>query len=317
MIAPTTRAATGGTVLLFTTALAGAALARGGTLPWTNAPWLAGTIAGLADSVMLLGALGIATLLALAVWLVSRRRDRDPEVTQHVATPQVLSPITRMILPVLAALAILLPIAITWLLDRLDFEPESTTSTAPVGSAAASSAPAVPLHPGTVGPSTAPADPGWWLFLVVVAAGIAVLVIAAMIRRSHRGTDVRVRTAAPRPRATANEQLAQDNQIAPNQIPIETRAAVLACYAAMEAELGRAGLGRRPAETPAELARKIAGASAQFSGMSDAPSFADAGRRLATLYDEARFSDHPLPDSRRDEALTALAEVRSAVRSPA
>ena len=78
----------------------------------------------------------------------------------------------------------------------------------------------------------------------------------------------------------------------------DARAAIIRCYLAMEESLARAGAERDVAETPDELL-----ARAVSAGLA-AP--APAGRLTALFY-EARFSTHPMPRSRRDEASTALA----------
>lgn len=80
----------------------------------------------------------------------------------------------------------------------------------------------------------------------------------------------------------------------------DARAAIIGCYLAMEASLARAGAARRAAETPDELlARAVAG---------DLVS-AEPARRLTALFYEARFSSHPMPQAKRDDAARALAEL--------
>jgi Domain of unknown function (DUF4129) len=80
----------------------------------------------------------------------------------------------------------------------------------------------------------------------------------------------------------------------------DARAAIIGCYLAMETSLAKAGATRRAAETPDELlARAVAG---------DLVDAAPAGR-LTELFYEARFSSHPMPRAKRDEAARALAEL--------
>ncbi|HEU5416100.1 MAG TPA: DUF4129 domain-containing protein [Streptosporangiaceae bacterium] len=78
----------------------------------------------------------------------------------------------------------------------------------------------------------------------------------------------------------------------------DARLAIIACYAAMERSLARAGAERGAAETPDELLSRAAAAGLVQGG--------EAGR-LTELFYEARFSSHPLPARRRDEARQALA----------
>jgi Domain of unknown function (DUF4129) len=77
----------------------------------------------------------------------------------------------------------------------------------------------------------------------------------------------------------------------------DARAAIIACYLAMEASLAQAGTARTAAETPDELLARAA-ASGLVRGF--------AASRLTALFYEARFSTHPLPFAARDEARQAL-----------
>lgn len=87
----------------------------------------------------------------------------------------------------------------------------------------------------------------------------------------------------------------------------DARAAIIGCYLAMEESLARAGAERGGAETPDEyLARAVAAGLA-------APG--PAGR-LTELFYEARFSTHPMPPSRRDEASAALAGLAAQTTEP-
>jgi Domain of unknown function (DUF4129) len=81
----------------------------------------------------------------------------------------------------------------------------------------------------------------------------------------------------------------------------DARSAVIAAYAAMERALAARGVTRSPAEAPREyLHRTLAGTSGAGH---------DA-RTLTGLFEEARFSTHPIPEERRDLALTALRSLR-------
>jgi hypothetical protein len=80
----------------------------------------------------------------------------------------------------------------------------------------------------------------------------------------------------------------------------DARAAIIACYAAMEDSLARAGTTRSVAETPDELlARAVAASLAR----------GDAAARLTALFYEARFSTHPLDQDQKPAAERALAEL--------
>jgi hypothetical protein len=80
----------------------------------------------------------------------------------------------------------------------------------------------------------------------------------------------------------------------------DARAAIIACYVAMEQHLAGAGTGREVADTPDELLARAADRGLVRG---------DAAARLTALFYEARFSSHPMPQGRRDEAQQALAEL--------
>jgi Domain of unknown function (DUF4129) len=77
----------------------------------------------------------------------------------------------------------------------------------------------------------------------------------------------------------------------------DAQAAIIACYAAMEASLAAAGASRLAAETPDELLSR-----AQTAGVLRGP---DAATLVALFY-EARYSTHPLPPAVRQQAKDAL-----------
>jgi len=80
----------------------------------------------------------------------------------------------------------------------------------------------------------------------------------------------------------------------------DARAAIIACYVAMERSLADRGTARDVAETPDELlARAVAAGTVRGS----------AAGRLTALFYEARFSTHPLSAGQRDAASAALDEL--------
>ncbi len=88
----------------------------------------------------------------------------------------------------------------------------------------------------------------------------------------------------------------------------DTRAAVIACYSAMEESLADSGVARRASDSPQDLLeRAVAG------GL---PARAAAGE-LTTLFREARYSTHPMDGGHRDRAAAALAEIAHGLRSRA
>jgi hypothetical protein len=80
----------------------------------------------------------------------------------------------------------------------------------------------------------------------------------------------------------------------------DARAAIIACYVAMERRLGERGAARAVADTPDELLARAVSSGVVRGG---------AAGRLTALFYEARFSSHPLDAAQRDAASTALDEL--------
>ena len=80
----------------------------------------------------------------------------------------------------------------------------------------------------------------------------------------------------------------------------DARAAIIACYVAMERSLADRGTARGAADTPDELLGRAVASGAVRGG---------AAGRLTALFYEARFSTHPLGAGQRDAASAALDEL--------
>ncbi len=80
----------------------------------------------------------------------------------------------------------------------------------------------------------------------------------------------------------------------------DARAAIIACYVAMERRLADRGTARGAADTPDELLARAVAAGVVRGG---------AAGRLTALFYEARFSTHPLGAGQRDAASAALDEL--------
>jgi hypothetical protein len=134
----------------------------------------------------------------------------------------------------------------------------------------------------------------------VLAAALLVAIVACVIlimRRARRGPAWE--DFGDLADDEAQEQLREavrSGQAALHDID-DARLAIIACYVAMEQSLAKAGAARADAETPDELLDRAATAGLVHG--------AEAAR-LTTLFYEARYSTHPLPDERRDEARRAL-----------
>jgi Domain of unknown function (DUF4129) len=87
----------------------------------------------------------------------------------------------------------------------------------------------------------------------------------------------------------------------------DARAAIIACYVAMETSLADRGAPRAVADTPDELLARAA-RSGLVRGTAPA--------RLTALFYEARFSSHPLDRGQREAAERALDELAAALAEP-
>ena len=84
----------------------------------------------------------------------------------------------------------------------------------------------------------------------------------------------------------------------------DARAAIIACYAAMEHSLADRGATRAAADTPDELLERATRAKIVHG---------PAPARLTTLFYEARFSSHPMDQGQRQAAERALDELAAAL----
>ena len=84
----------------------------------------------------------------------------------------------------------------------------------------------------------------------------------------------------------------------------DPRAAVIEAYARMEHVLAKRELGRQTAEAPREYLRRVM----RDQGMPE-----ESLTALTALFEEARFSRHPIPESARRRAATELKTARAAL----
>jgi len=137
-----------------------------------------------------------------------------------------------------------------------------------------------------------------------VLYGLLVLVIVAAVAISLWWAARQLRTALPAalPDAADAEELreaVESGRLAFAELD-DARAAIIACYVAMEGSLADRGAARGLADTPDELlARVVSAGIVRGAG----------ARRLTGLFYEARFSTHPLGRTERDAASAALDEL--------
>lgn len=167
----------------------------------------------------------------------------------------------------------------------------------------------------TQGPPSQRSDPPAWLRVLVWAfvacIGAVILALLAFFasvlreqRRSRRqrsevaDVDMAVLGEPDRlVKAITDDAAEQDRQLQEG----DPRNAIVAAWARFEVQGRSAGVPRKSWETSSEYAIRILDRVAADSG---------AVNRLAGLYREARFSQHPITEEHRAQALQALDQVR-------
>lgn len=147
------------------------------------------------------------------------------------------------------------------------------------------------------------------LLAAAAAGGLAVLVwLAAMVIREVRARRLREGERAVVGFTVLDEPVRVARQVAADAEEQETllregdpRNAIVAAWHHFEVQGERAGVARRASETSSEYGLRILDLAAADNG---------SVNRLAELYREARFSDHPVTEEHRARALAALADIR-------
>jgi hypothetical protein len=164
------------------------------------------------------------------------------------------------------------------------------------------------------GDITEKAPPQWvgvltgLILMAAAAVGLAVLVwLGAMFLREirlRRSQDERAEIGF----TVLDEQARVAQQVAADADEQETllregdpRNAIVAAWHRFEVQGERAGVARRASETSSEYGLRILDLAEADNG---------SVNRLAELYREARFSDHPVTEEHRERALAALADIR-------
>lgn len=172
--------------------------------------------------------------------------------------------------------------------------------------------------PGALPPEIFPAEawgirppgPPAWLPWALVA--IVLLWVAFRLGRDLRAGRIERprwrRSAAPEVSPESDDvgltRRAIDAALVPLREPADPRAAVIEAYARMEQVLAERDLGRRAAEAPREyLDRVLVARGVPERSLTS----------LTALFEEARFSRHPIPESASRDAASELRALRAAL----
>jgi Domain of unknown function (DUF4129) len=141
-----------------------------------------------------------------------------------------------------------------------------------------------------------------WMPVIVVSSltlGGLAAAAAAFVRRREPSTP----RVAAEVLVAALERTIDDLRAEP-----DPRRAVIAAYAQMEGDLGRAGLPHRAWEAPREYLRRV---------LPELGAGADSVDRLTGLFERARFSPHAIDAAMKDDAIAALERLRDELRGTA
>jgi hypothetical protein len=148
------------------------------------------------------------------------------------------------------------------------------------------------------------------VLMLIVAALIAAATIAAVLivaARLLRNAPAPQAVSVAHPPETGAEDEALADALLAGRSALEgddARAAIIACYAAMEDTLGRAGITRERADCPTDLLRRAVARDAVDRSASAA---------LTDLFREARFSTHPMDAGHLAAASRALDAITTSI----
>jgi Domain of unknown function (DUF4129) len=136
-----------------------------------------------------------------------------------------------------------------------------------------------------------------WPLLWTVLALIALAVGLGIARARHDRRERELLGPAPDEAIAASISDAIDDL----EREPDPRRAVVAAYARMEGVLARHGVPRRPSEAPLEYLRRA---------LLELGAGGAAVERLTDLFEQAKFSVHPIDDGMKRRAIAALASIR-------
>jgi len=235
---------------------------------------------------------GLLALLALviAIWRGRRHQgDEEPEMLAEAV------PVRRIwkVLTTLLALALPASLIAAAVLGLRNRRPSSTLI--PVGLPGAG--PVAPLHASSRGAPSTFVLPGWlpWTAVAIVLLAVVAFGIWLALRLRAQREPVHESNVG------AATQAAVEAAIGALEGPADPRSAVIAAYAAMERTLAEHGVARPRSEAPREYLMRV---------LTHASESEPEARRLTSLFEEARFSPHPIPERVRELALATLDSLR-------
>nr|BEK71189.1 hypothetical protein KPHV_84160 [Kitasatospora purpeofusca] len=243
-------------------------------------------------------AVGFVLLLALG-WLVAVGRFalRFRAEVRHLVGPtpwaERLREAAAVLLP---GAAVAVPVLMFLFHNRADTGPDGPHRAPPLPPVP-TVAPPEPAEPAPGGslPGVVQVLFGVLLAVLVIAVVVGVVLLLRRLRVVRRR-----RPSAPLPAAPARSEDALAAAVVTGRRALtgaDARAAVIACYAAMETSLAASGLSLRAPDSPTELLERA---------MADDRVDPVHARDLTALFREARYSTHPMDETHVRRARTAL-----------
>lgn len=236
----------------------------------------------------LLGYVAVATTVSFFVaggvlFMILRPRRRLKDDAAKNRPPG--SRLERILIELAMLALVVAPVTAVLLLLRDSRRPITTTQG---GVGLGGRAPVKPVS--TTGPHIE-----WTFFLALVVAALVILAYVAVYRarRAEEARDAEAEDALEPVVAAGVEALESER---------DPRRAVIKAYLAMERTLGEQGMARKPNETPLEYLRRV---------LAELGAAAASARRLTSLFERAKFSQHEIDEGMRRDALSALQTLRT------
>jgi len=150
-------------------------------------------------------------------------------------------------------------------------------------------------------PVAAGAPLGLFLGLTVLAT---IVILVVLLRRGAGVVEIQDESAGDDPSARHTAAEAVQDAIAELEVGGDVRTVILACFRRFCALLGARGITAQGALTPREI-ESLAVERLHVSR--------EASETLTSLFEEARYSEHPLGEADRHRAIESLAGIRVAL----
>jgi hypothetical protein len=254
-------------------------------------------------------AVGLALLFATSA-LITASKYRGRIRASEPSTP-ALDRLRQATVAVLFASAVLVPLALIMLRRPDSGQAETPNQLVPTNLSNAYTVIPTPLRTAQHKPHPFSFDLTAVLWALAAAIGAAVVVVIVLVALRLLGKVPQVgpvQGAAPATDSDAEEEALADALLAGRSAlgGDDARAAIIACYAAMEQSLAQAGVARELADSPSDLLHRAIGRDLPGLGTQDAET-------LTELFREARFSSHPMTQRHLDTARHALDSVTGAL----